>query len=226
MLESLLPAGVVVAEAFDDPSGLELYPQEAALIANAVESRRREFTTVRHCARRALAELGLPAGPVLPGPHGAPRWPDQVVGSLTHCTGYRGAALALGSRIALLGIDAEPAGPLPKGVLESIALAGELRRVADQLAVAPQLPWDRILFSAKEAVYKAWYPRTGQRLEFEDADIRIDPQNGTFTADLLAPAPVSPAGPPLPRRLHGGWLVRDALVLTAIAMPVLVPGPV
>ncbi|WP_256096973.1 4'-phosphopantetheinyl transferase family protein [Streptomyces agglomeratus] len=220
VLRRILPSCIAVAESRDDlPEGW-LYPEEAALISTAVDSRRREFTTARHCARRAMRELGLRAVPVLPGRHGAPRWPSQAVGSLTHCAGYRGAALARVGDIAMLGVDAEPHGPLPDRILEAIALPRERRQVEACLARYRDVRWDRLLFSAKESVYKAWNPYTGQRLEFEDADIDIDPDAMTFTARLLAPRPDLPAGvPPAPGRLEGRWLVSEGVVLTAIAVP-------
>lgn len=214
MLRTLLPEGVAVDEAFTDPPGAELYPEEAVLVRNAVEKRRREFTTVRYCARRALGALGLPPGPVLPDRHGAPRWPARVVGSLTHCDGYRAAALAHGTDVTMLGIDAEPHAPLPDGVLEAIALPAER---AWTTSAPPGTHWDRLLFSAKESVYKAWYPHTGQRLGFEDAELRFDPAGGTFTARLLAPPPAWPPGrPPLPRLLTGRWLVGNGLAVTTV----------
>ena len=39
----------------------------------------------------------------------------------------------------------------------------------------PLTHWGRLLFSAKEAVYKAWYPLTGRWLGFEEARLTIDP---------------------------------------------------
>ncbi|MFD6422619.1 4'-phosphopantetheinyl transferase [Streptomyces sp. NPDC060198] len=216
MLRAVLPDTVAVEEAFTDPPEAELYPEEAALVRDAVDKRRREFTTVRHCARRALGTLGLPPGPVLPDRYGAPRWPARVVGSLTHCHGYRAAALAHGTSVTMLGIDAEPHGPLPKGVLEAIALPAE--RAWTQSAPAGT-HWDRLLFSAKESVYKAWYPHTGQRLGFEDAELRFDPARGAFTARLLAPPPALPSSrPPLPRTLGGRWLTGKGLVVTAVVV--------
>ncbi|MFE7778362.1 4'-phosphopantetheinyl transferase [Streptomyces sp. NPDC057445] len=216
MLSRLLPGGVVV-ECFGDPPEAELYPEEAALVRNAVEKRRKEFTTVRYCARQALRRLGLPAGPVLPDLHGAPRWPAQVVGSLTHCEGYRAAALAYGTDLTMLGIDAEPHEPLPVGVLEVIARPAERIWIR---SAPPGLHWDRLLFSAKESVYKAWYPYTGQRLGFEDAELRFDPA-GTFTARLPAWPPARGHGRrPVPDRLTGRWLVGGGLALTAVAVPV------
>ncbi|MFF8268239.1 4'-phosphopantetheinyl transferase [Streptomyces sp. NPDC016562] len=122
--------------------------------------------------------------------------------------------------IAMLGVDAEPHGPLPDRMLESIALPRERRQVEACLVRYRDVRWDRLLFSAKESVYKAWNPYTGQRLEFEDADIDIDPEAMTFTARLLAPRPDLPAGvPPAPDRLEGRWLVSEGVVLTAIAVP-------
>lgn len=216
MIEELLPAGVAVSEAFDDSEPAELYPEEARVVANAVEKRRREFATARLCARRCLAELGLPPTPVLPGPHGAPRWPDTVTGSISHCAGYRVAALARTSDVAMLGIDAEPDQPLPDGVLESIALPGEITRLRRLQETEPGISWDRLLFSMKEAVYKAWYPPTGRRLEFEDADIEVDATEASFTAHIISSGPPGGGGG---GRLKGRWLARRGLVVAAIAVP-------
>ncbi|MEU2758298.1 MULTISPECIES: 4'-phosphopantetheinyl transferase family protein [Streptomyces] len=63
----------------------DLYPQEARIVERAVALRKREFATTRRCAREALARLGLPPVPILSDRHGAPRWPEGVLGSLTHC---------------------------------------------------------------------------------------------------------------------------------------------
>lgn len=216
MLEELLPAVAAVAEAFADLTDAALYPEEEAAVARAVESRRREFTTVRACARTALRSLGVPGAPIVPGPRREPQWPAGVVGSLTHCAGYRGAAVARGTDLAALGIDAEPHAGLPAGVLQAVAGPDEqaaLHRLAER---SPGYCWDRLLFCAKEAVYKAWYPLTGRWLGFADAAIEIDPA-GTFAARLLVPGPAL-GGVPL-ARFDGRWLIREGLILTAIAVP-------
>jgi 4'-phosphopantetheinyl transferase EntD len=72
---------------------------------------------------------------------------------------------------------------------------------------------DRLLFSAKESVYKAWFPLTGRWLGFEDADVTITP-DGTFTARVLAEPP-----PPCTASFTGRWLASGGLILTAIAVP-------
>lgn len=216
MIEQILPSGVAVAESFTDPAGLTLFPEEQALIAASVEKRRREFTTVRHCARRALGELGLAPVPILSGARGAPVWPDGVVGSMTHCEGYRAAVLGRTAAFATLGVDAEPHAPLPDGVLDAIALPAERVRTAALSAARPSVCWDRLLFSAKESVYKAWFPLTGRWLDFAEADIVVDPA-GTFTAHLLVPGPVL-GGTPV-TAFVGRFLVGRGLVVTAISIP-------
>jgi 4'-phosphopantetheinyl transferase EntD len=219
VIAELLPPKVAAVERFDDPPGAELFPAEEAVIARAVDQRRREFTTTRLCAREALAELGRPPVPVVPGEGRAPSWPAGVVGSLTHCAGYRAAAVAHATDVLSLGIDAEPHGPLPEGVEPAITLPEErehLRRLASH---DPATHWGRLLFSAKESVYKTWYPLTRRWLGFEEAHLVINPASGTFTARFLVPGPLV-AGREL-TGLAGRWLVRDGLVLTAIA---LLPG--
>ncbi len=216
LLAGLLPQKAQTAEVFDDPDDAFLFAEEEAVIARAVDKRRREFTTVRHCARQALAALGRPAGPLLPGERGAPTWPDGVVGSMTHCAGYRAAAVADRADVASLGIDAEPHGPLPDGVLEAVALPREQRMLADLACRAPSVHWDRLLFSAKESIYKTWFPLTRTWLGFEEAEVEIDPVNGFFHARLLKEGK-DPAGRPL-HGFDGQWLVDRGLVLTAIAV--------
>ena len=217
MIDEIVPPAVIAVEAFEDPPDVHLYPQEEALLGKAVASRRLEFATTRWCARQALAKLGLPAAPILPGPHREPGWPDGVTGSMTHCPGYRAAALAHSTDIAAIGIDAEPDGPLPDGVRDRIASPEELSALAGLAAAAPGTSWDKLLFSAKESTYKAWFPLTQCWLGFMDASIGFNPADGTFTARLLVPGPLL-AGRQL-TEFHGRWLVRNGLAVTAIALP-------
>ena len=222
MIERILPSGVASAELFDDPPGLVPHPREEALISQAVEKRRREFISARHCARLAMKKLGVDAAPVLRGERNVPLWPKGVVGSLTHCDGYRGAALAYAMQIRSIGIDAEPHGPLPDGVLESVSLEAERSWLAH---ADDAMHYDRLLFCAKEATYKAWFPLTGRWLGFEDAHITfdIDPgdaadgrHSGTFHSKILISGETVD-GPPV-ASFDGRWQVCDGIVLTAIAV--------
>ena len=215
MLAELLPGDVVTAETVGDDPDAYLLPAEEHMVAKAVHKRRREVTNARSCARRALAELGRPPVAILRGDKGQPLWPDGVVGSITHTTDYYAAAVAHAGKVRSIGVDAEVHGVLPEGVLRHIAFGPEL----DWLAARPAGPvhWDRLLFSAKESVYKAWFPLTGRWLGFEEAELTLDPA-GTFEARILIDG-ATHDGPPL-TTMSGRWLVRDGLVLTAITLPV------
>lgn len=207
------PAGELAsAESYDDPPGLLALPAEESLIARSVAKRRNEFITVRHCARLALAELQQPPVPILKGDKGEPTWPDGIVGSLTHCAGFRGAVVGRASAIRSVGIDAEPHDVLPDGVLDAVSLAIERTELS---ALPHDRHWDRILFCAKEATYKAWFPLTKRWLGFEDAHITFD-TDGTFVSRILID-PVALSGPPL-TQLSGRWSVAGGLVLTAIVL--------
>ncbi|MFI8090146.1 4'-phosphopantetheinyl transferase [Streptomyces sp. NPDC086080] len=222
MIEELLPSTVVAVEAYGD-EGVDapLYPGEETLIQRAVLKRRREFTAVRFCARRAMEKLGVPPRAVLPGERGAPVWPDGLTGSMTHCQGYCAAALARAGDLVSVGIDAEPHAPLPEGVLSSVALPEEAARIAGLSGELPAVHWDRLLFSAKESVYKAWFPLTGKWLDFGEADIDLqvdegEDTRGTFRATLLVPGPV--VGGRRVGHFSGRWAARDDLIATAIAV--------
>ncbi|UXY25283.1 4'-phosphopantetheinyl transferase family protein [Streptomyces sp. HUAS TT20] len=224
MIEELLPDCVVAVEAYgDDESGnTALYPEEEALLARAVAKRRREFTVVRSCARRAMDKLGVPPQPILPGERGAPNWPDGLAGSMTHCDGYGAAALVRTVDLATLGIDAEPHQPLPDGILDAVCLPTEAERLRRLALDHPDVHWDRLLFSAKESVYKAWYPLTGKLLDFTEVAITVvaDPteqRSGGFRARLLVPGPS--VGDRRLNLLEGRWAVQQGLVATAVSVP-------
>ncbi|MFF8379432.1 4'-phosphopantetheinyl transferase [Streptomyces sp. NPDC015661] len=233
LLGALLPDRVRWAEETHEHAPVWLFPEEEALMARAVPGRRGEFATGRLCAHRALAALGVPASPLLRGRRGAPAWPEGTVGSITHCAGYRGAAVARSARFLALGIDAEPHAPLPSGVHEAVVFGAEEARLRELAARRPDIAWDRLLFSAKESVYKAWSGYGGAWLGFEDAEVRPCPPPrartapsgtvGRFRARLLVPSPAGPS--PFPRVLPGRWLVREGLLLTAVAVPRPVPPP-
>jgi len=207
VIGEILPKEVSSAEQFGDDPAAVLLPQEAASIAPARDGRRGEFATGRACARQALARFGT--APVAIPRHAdrGPRWPSGFVGSITHCRGYRGAAVARCADLLSIGIDAEPHQPLPHRVANNIMLPSELDWVRDQ---PPGVHFDTVLFSIKESIYKAWHPLAQRWLGFRDAVVTICPATGTFTARLLVPAPSG-----LRRGLTGRYRIGDGLVLTA-----------
>lgn len=216
VLTAILPPGVESEECFGDLPGGFLFPAEERAMAHAVEGRRREFATVRCLARACLGRLGFPGVPLMSGPGGAPSWPTDVRGSMTHCAGYAGAAVGRSELISAIGIDAEPDAPLPEELMELVATRTEQARLRDT-AYAPGSPrWDRLLFCAKEAVFKAWFPLVGEWLEFEDAEIRFGPRPGAFTADLRRDG-LTVGGRPV-TRLDGRWVRDRGILQTAVVV--------
>jgi len=216
-LRALLPATVETEHATTDASGDVLFPAEQAAVAGAVAKRRAEFATVRDCARRALNRLGHPPAPILPGPTREPEWPAGVVGSLTHCDGYRAAAVARTGDILTVGVDAETHEPLPGGVARLVTVGDEPRRLAQLTDAVPGVAWDRVLFSAKESIYKAWFPLARAWLDFTECELTIDPDAGTFTGRLLVAGPT--IGSRTIERFTGRWVIHASHILTAAWEP-------
>ena len=116
-----------------------------------------------------------------------------------------------------MGIDAEPHDVLPKGVLDAISLPAERSAIG---ALPRGLHWDRILFCAKEATYKAWFPLTQRWLGFEDAHITFDVDASGDTGALRVADPDRPGGPrrATADRAAGPLVGADGLALTAIVL--------
>lgn len=215
MLRDLLAATVVVVETSEQGEVSALHPAEAACVEGAVEKRRREFAAGRACARRALGMLGIHDFPLLAGEDRAPIWPHGVVGSISHCTGFCGAAVATRETLAGLGIDVESAAPLESELVPRICLPAETARFA-QLPNADMPDWHKLAFSAKESVYKAYFPVTRSFLEFHDVDLEVDPVAGSFVATLLRSDAPSALGA---RSFDGRWAFDDTHIYTAVTLP-------
>ncbi|MGI9622594.1 MAG: 4'-phosphopantetheinyl transferase family protein [Acidimicrobiales bacterium] len=202
----------VAVEASRDPAVDEslLWPEERAAIGQVVSGRWWDWVMGRRCARRAVASLGIEPEPILVGERRQPLWPTPVVGAITHTDGYVAAAVALREDVMAIGVDAEPDQPLPDGVLKRVASSAE-REWVDEWSHPDVENLDRLLFSAKEAIYKAWYPIARRWLGFEEAEVTIDPDRGRFEARILADGPFV--------ALTGTFTSQSGIVLTAVEVP-------
>ena len=187
-----------------------LHPLAQALVSHSVDIRKAEFGDARWCAHQALSDLGeWNHEPILRGERGMPLWPRDITGSMTHTEGFRAAVVAPKTHVRSMGLDAEPAQPLPREVISSIARPGEmpqLERLQDEGIECA----DRLLFCAKEATYKAWFPMTHRWLGFEEAEIDIR-SDGSFVSYLL----VRPTPVPF---ISGRWMLDDGYVIAATAV--------
>jgi 4'-phosphopantetheinyl transferase EntD len=145
-----------------------LMPSEADLFSHAAASVRRRSGAARCVARLLLERLHPAAFAILKTPSGAPIWPRGIVGSLAHEHAVAVAAVARAAEISCLGIDIEPAEPLPGELADLISTPAERRRYGKAFLQG------RHLFVAKEAVFKAVHPADGIFLDYKDIEVDFD----------------------------------------------------
>ncbi|MFM9847919.1 MAG: 4'-phosphopantetheinyl transferase [Hyphomicrobiaceae bacterium] len=171
---------VVEAPLIGEPSDLPV--DEAISIAHAVPRRRLEFATGRDCARRAMEALGHIKVALPRGQDRMPIWPADLVGSITHTDAWTAAAVARrADGFVAVGIDLEPAEPLPPDLWASICSAEEQANVAAISGMTPGLA-ARLVFCMKEAAFKCQFPLSSAMLEFADLATNLDTGSGTFAA--------------------------------------------
>lgn len=213
-IAALLPAGVAldVREIADNAGSL--FPAEREAVARAVAKRAREFSTGRLCARAAMAALGLPPRPVPVGSQREPVWPDGVVGTISHGGELCLAAASGRDRVLALGIDLEVGDPLDPELRRLICTPDELR-AAPVWGVAGVDP-HKLVFSAKEALYKALFPHARRYIDFLEVEIGVDAGAGAWRPTTLPPDVAGLVGAPI----EGRFLVADGYVVTtACATP-------
>ena len=179
-----------------------LLPDDACVAEEVLPARwhrQHELAAGDRCADRALADLGIP-GAVQRTRGGAPRWPAQVVGSITHGAGTCAVAVAHRDTVPGIGIDVAPHAPLSERVARRV-LGGRSRR---------PLSRDSVVLSAKESLFKAWSPLTGTFLRFAEArvDVRDDGSLGIVV--------VRDDGAGEPWTWKGGYVVTAGVVRTVV----------
>ena len=192
-IRALFPEPVIALTATGSDASEEasLHPEEAAGIARAGAKRRREYALGRSLARRAFAQLGIQGFALLSDAERVPRWPEGVVGSISHTAGCCAVAVARRGRILSLGLDVERADPLGNELLARICTPRELER-ARALPPPEGADWGKLVFSAKESAYKCYFPLARKLLGFQDMEVEFSADAASFRARLLredAPAP-------------------------------------
>jgi 4'-phosphopantetheinyl transferase EntD len=144
-----------------------LLPEEAGAFATSVVKVRRASGAARIVARELLASIGLPQCALPKGKGGAPRWPAGIVGSMSHDSRIAVAAIARSRDFSALGIDIEPAETLPPEVFDMVTTPQERSHIDEDPCGG------RLLFAAKEAVYKAVYPLDQTFLDHHDVEVSL-----------------------------------------------------
>lgn len=167
-IETISVPGILVDHRLiADGDELALLPEERPAFAGSVLKVRRASGAARIVARNLLSRLGQPPSAICKSTGGMPVWPKGIVGSLAHDATIAVAAVAARDAFSGVGVDVEPAEPLDPELLDIVATAPELRRMQDD-------PFGgRLLFSIKEAIYKAVYPLDGTFLDHHDVEVEI-----------------------------------------------------
>lgn len=194
-LRGLLPPGAGVGQA-DARADHALWPGEG--LPGATPARLREFASGRAAFRMACADAGLPGVALPMAADRSPVWPPGIALSITHDGADALAAVLAGARG--VGIDLEPDAPLPADVATEVLTPADMAEA-------------RLVFSAKEAAYKALFPVMRQVVGFDAMAIAAD--GGILTARLLLPCGPFPAG----FRLTGRMARTNGRILTAFVLP-------
>ena len=147
--------------------------------------RKSEFSLGRRCAHQALAKFKLESEPILRNADTKePCWPKDVLGSISHSGKYAAAAVGKVGDISGIGID-----------LESLSRVVDFN-ISRHVCVEKELKWLksltpdqanlglRIIFSAKESIFKCLFPISKTYLYFKDATVTVDEANTEFTFTL------------------------------------------
>jgi 4'-phosphopantetheinyl transferase EntD len=184
VLDSLFPPGAASVLSLSPGASPALLADELVYTRTFAPRRLGEFRHGRACARLALSRLGVAAVAIPVGSKREPVWPDGIVGSISHAGSAAAAVVARRADVRSLGLDLEAAGDLEAGLWSRICLPAEIARNAGSGYGAGCAA--RLVFSAKEAAYKALWPVTGRFLDFHDIEVRLDEAGRTFAVTSRA----------------------------------------
>lgn len=167
-IDTLALPGVAVGHRLISPGDEHaLLKEEVPALAASVVKVRRASGAARIVARQLLTQLGYANCALPKGPAGAPVWPAGIVGSLAHDSRVAVAAVGMRADVGALGIDVEPAECLPSELLDLVVTPQERLNLGDDVYRG------RLLFVAKEAVYKAIHPLDQTFLEHHDVEVNL-----------------------------------------------------
>jgi 4'-phosphopantetheinyl transferase EntD len=217
LLGDLFGPGVSAYELRGAGDPTTLMPAEAVSCEAFRPGRLAEFAAGRLCARRALADLGVVDFAVARNSDRTPRWPEAVVGSITHTVGFCGAVAAPRTAFAGLGVDAEIVARVTPDLWRHAFTSDEVARFAT-VTYEERQALAAVAFSAKEAFYKCQYSVTGLWLDYCDVSVEITAEHDGRGAFRVAPANERARWTLGDRETTGRYRIERDLVVTGIAM--------
>jgi len=213
-IAGLFPSTVHAVELSDPALREPLFPEEEAAIARAVDKRKIEFALGRTAARKALAAIGVSPTALPSNADRSVAWPTPAWGSITHADGICLAIAARRRDHAGIGIDAEVRERVKRELWGHIATPRErawLEAAPDERGAAARAT---LLFSAKEAFYKAQFCASRGWVGFLDAALTFDDAGGFEVELLMDVADVFRRG----TRFLGRYVVLERHVVTGLVL--------
>ena len=202
-------------EHLSDSIDFLLHPEEEKISASFGSSKRRaEFSLGRYCAHRALSKFELESVPILRNTESRePYWPKSVRGSITHSEGFAAAAVGLAKDVSGIGIDLESLSRVVDFNIRRHVCVDKEQEFMESLTAEQASRYLRIIFSAKESIFKCFFPISQTYLSFQDAAIIIDEKKFEFSFVLSkACSGITSAG----FQHSGRFSIKDDLLLTSV----------
>jgi enterobactin synthetase component D len=200
-----------------DPAVYDTYAIEPPTgLASMAHKRQADYLAGRISAALALQALKLPSYAIRAGTDRAPIWPEGIAGSITHSHG-RAASLVTRAPGQLCGIDLEViATETTLAAIFTKCLSHHEARLARTAMSVPSEIAATLLFSAKESIFKALYPRVGRFFGFSAAELMQElPPNRLQFEITETLHPNIPQG----FRVQVNYDIRAEHVLTWLAIP-------
>ena len=163
----------------------ELSESERREMVPMAEVRQFGFASGRYCAKLAQLDVGLQPVPVLRDAR-VPVWPAGCTGSITHSKQI--AAAVVSRTLTGVGVDVEEVHRLDAKLYDMLFTDAERDKLPRYGVDA-----DTVMFSAKEAGYKAIYPLGQKFIGFQDAEVDLDTAHHTFRIRYLGTHPPNKA---------------------------------
>lgn len=157
-------------------------------IKRSIDKRQSEFLAGRICARDALLMSGFTKADVPTihiGSNRSPIWPQGYTGSITHTSSIAACVIAKSTQFNYLGLDIERI--IPTSCLMDIASMVCNSTEWNRFTVSglSKAEFITVIFSAKEALFKATYPKVLQYFDFDRATLTAwDSDSKTIKLEL------------------------------------------
>ena len=157
-------------------SNQKLHPAEENYFSQLSSvSRKEHYRSGRICAGEVLSKLGARGQPVLRDPQTRePLWPEGISGAITHSGNWAAAAAGKTSEVSGIGIDLEDLERQVDSRISRHVCIPEEQKWLQECGEDFLEQYLKIIFSAKESIFKAFFPYSRTYLHFHDARILME----------------------------------------------------